>query len=181
MEFIYRIKLAVYKWLIARGFKISRNDRLRKAGATIGENVEILDTYLDAHFLPLISIGSNVTITGARILAHDASTKRFTGYTKIGLVSIGSNVFIGNGAIILPGTTIGDNVIVGAGAIVAKDVPPNSVVAGNPAKIISAFDEYIRRNTELINCQTTNYKIGGGYVSPPAFRNGMGKYQISAA
>lgn len=146
MSMIYRIKLAIYKWLIARGFKISKNDRLRNCGVKIGSNVEIIDSYLDAHFLPLITIGNNVIITGARILAHDASTKKIIGYTKIGLVKIGDNVFIGNGAIILPGTTIGNNVIVGAGAVVGSDVPDNSVVVGNPAKILCAFDDYISRN-----------------------------------
>jgi exopolysaccharide acyltransferase PssR len=49
---------------------------------------------------------------------------------------IGENCFIGINAMILPGVRIGDQVIVGAGAVVTKDVPANSVVAGNPAKVI---------------------------------------------
>ncbi len=61
------------------------------------------------------------------ILAHDASTKIFLDYTKISNVKIGNNVFIGAGAIILPGSIIEDNVIIGAGSIVSKRIPANSV------------------------------------------------------
>lgn len=56
-------------------------------------------------------------------------------------VEIGDDVWIGGGAIILPGVTIGSNVIVGAGSVVTKDVPNNVVVAGNPAKIIKRLEE----------------------------------------
>lgn len=51
-------------------------------------------------------------------------------------VHIGNNVWIGMNAIILKGVTIGENSVVGAGAVVVHDVPPNVVVAGNPAKIV---------------------------------------------
>ena len=49
---------------------------------------------------------------------------------------IGNNSVIGVRSIILPGVKIGNNVIVGAGSVVTKDIPDNSIVAGNPAKII---------------------------------------------
>ena len=55
-------------------------------------------------------------------------------------IHIGKRVWIGSGSIILPGITIGDNSIVGAGSIVTKDVPPNVIVAGNPAKFIKNID-----------------------------------------
>lgn len=51
-------------------------------------------------------------------------------------VTIGDNCWLGGRAVICPGVTIGDNVVVGAGSVVVKDVPSNTVVAGNPAKVI---------------------------------------------
>lgn len=51
-------------------------------------------------------------------------------------VRIGNKAWIGSGSIILPGITIGENAVVAAGSIVAKDVPANTVVAGNPARIL---------------------------------------------
>ena len=53
-------------------------------------------------------------------------------------IRIGSNVWIGGGAIILPGVNIGDDAIVGAGAVVTKDVPKGATVVGNPARIINS-------------------------------------------
>lgn len=51
-------------------------------------------------------------------------------------IDIGKRVWIGAGATILPGVTIGDNSVVGAGSVVTKDVPKDSIVAGNPARFI---------------------------------------------
>lgn len=50
-------------------------------------------------------------------------------------VKIGNNVWIGAGAIILPGVTIGDNAVIGAGSVVTKDIPANVVAFGNPCKV----------------------------------------------
>jgi len=136
----------------------------KSRGVTIGENVDIIDSYLDGCHSALITIGNNVTITGARILAHDASTKKFIGYSKIGLVTIGNNVFIGNGAIILPSTKIGDNVIVGAGAVVASDIPNDCVVVGNPARVLCSTTQYISQNKERLSGHNS-------YVSQKLFCN----------
>ncbi|WP_030423296.1 sugar O-acetyltransferase [Streptomyces sp. SCSIO 75703] len=51
-------------------------------------------------------------------------------------IVIGDNVWIGGGAIVLPGVTIGDDSVVGAGAVVTKDVPPGVVAVGNPARTV---------------------------------------------
>ena len=51
-------------------------------------------------------------------------------------IHIGRNVWLGGGAIILPGVTVGDNSIVGAGSVVTKDVEPNTIVVGNPARVL---------------------------------------------
>ena len=62
-------------------------------------------------------------------------------YTEIAkTVRIGSDVWIGGGAIILPGVTIGDNTIIGAGSVVTKDIPANSIAVGNPCKVIRQLD-----------------------------------------
>ncbi len=50
-------------------------------------------------------------------------------------VTIGRNVWLGTGAIVMPGVTVGDGAIVGAGAVVTRDVPPGGVVVGNPARL----------------------------------------------
>lgn len=120
--------------------------RFREMGVQIGENVHIYDSFIDQGHGFLISIGDNVTITRATILAHDASMKKELGYSKVGKVTIGNNVFIGNLAIVLCDVTIGNNVIVGAGAVVTKDIPSNSVVAGNPAKVISTYSEFMEKH-----------------------------------
>ena len=66
----------------------------------------------------------------ARILSHDM-TRNLRAHTRIG-----QNCFIGGRSLILPGVTVGDSCIVGAGSVVTRDVPPNSIVAGNPARVI---------------------------------------------
>lgn len=88
---------------------------LRKRGVKIGENVHIFSTNIDRGHGFLVEIGNNVTITNASILTHDASTKKFLGYSKVGKVKIGDNVFVGYGSLILPGVNIGNNVIIGGG------------------------------------------------------------------
>lgn len=78
-----------------------------------------------------VSIGKNCTI-------HQNVT---VGGTDKGIPTIGNNVFIGTGAIVLGPITIGDNVTIAAGAIVVEDVPANSLVIGQKAKIISNYDK----------------------------------------
>ncbi|WP_152394211.1 sugar O-acetyltransferase [Paenibacillus guangzhouensis] len=56
-------------------------------------------------------------------------------------ITIGNNVWIGGSCVILPGVNIGDNSIVAAGSVVTKDVPANTIVAGNPAKILRQITE----------------------------------------
>jgi maltose O-acetyltransferase len=56
-------------------------------------------------------------------------------------ITIGNNVWIGGSCVILPGVNIGDNSIVAAGSVVTKDVPTNTIVAGNPAKILKHITE----------------------------------------
>lgn len=66
-------------------------------------------------------------------------------------IQIGNNVFIGCNVTILPNVQIGNNVIIAAGSIVTKDVPDNSVVGGNPAKVIGNFSEYVNTRKKINN------------------------------
>lgn len=125
-------------------------EELIQRGLTVGKNFKRLnDVIIDDSHAWLITIGNDVTLAPrVHILAHDASTKNFLGYTRIGLVCIGNNVFIGAESIILPGVRIGDNVVVGAGSIVTKNIPSNSVVMGNPARVVSKISEFITKKEQ---------------------------------
>lgn len=81
-------------------------------------------------------VGHNVTIA---TLNHDVDPEN-RGDTIPFPVNVGKNVWIGSGATLLPGVAIGDNAIIGAGSVVTKDVAPNTVVAGVPAKIIKTIE-----------------------------------------
>ena len=97
---------------------------LVKNGLRLGINCYIAPSVLiDPTFPWLISIGDNCYLTfNVTILAHDASTKNYIDYTKIGAVTIGNNCFVGAGSIILPNVHIGDNVIIGAGSVITHDI-----------------------------------------------------------
>lgn len=120
-------------------------EQLIKQGMKVGKNFERLNNVLidDSHAW-LIEIGDNVTLAPrVHILVHDASTKKFLGYTKIGRVSIGSNVFVGAETVILPGVTIGSNVVIGANSTVTRDIPDNTVAAGSPASVLCSLEDYL--------------------------------------
>ncbi|BCN50805.1 hypothetical protein RE9416_41060 [Prescottella equi] len=121
----------------------------RKLGVTVGEGCRILSCNISSEPW-LVTIGDRVTVSsevlfithdGSGWLARDGRGRRYR-YARI---TVGSNVFIGARATILPGVSIGDNVIVAAGSVVAKSVPDGVVVGGNPARIIGSFGEMNRR------------------------------------
>ena len=66
-----------------------------------------------------------------------------------GCIEIMDNVFIGCNTTILPDVKIGPNVVIGAGSVIVKDVPPNCVVAGNPAQIIGSFNDYVNKRKDI--------------------------------
>lgn len=121
--------------------------KLKMKGMNLGKNVDIIDDFFfDPSHCFLISIGDNCTICpNVRLIAHDASIKKHLGHTKISKIDIKENCFIGDSVIVLPGVTLGPNAIVGAGSVVTKTMPANTVVAGNPAHVISSLDEYLNK------------------------------------
>ena len=68
----------------------------------------------------------------------DAALRRREEYGKP--VTIGSDVWVGGGAIILPGVTIGARAVIGAGSVVTRDVPEGTFAAGNPCRVVRAID-----------------------------------------
>ena len=145
----------IYKFLISIRRLFRRKNPEKEAmdycfahGFKAGENFLYNSGYpIDSNWPWLISVGDNVTLaTGVKLLAHDASTANVGAHTKIGIVKLGNNVFVGANSIILCDTRIGNNVIIGAGSVVTHDIPSNSVVAGNPARLLCTFDEYKERH-----------------------------------
>ena len=90
-----------------------------------------------------VMIGTGVLITDSDVHPLDARIRREGGGGEAVFsapIDIGDDVFIGARAIILKGVTIGRGAVVGAGAVVTHDVPANSIVAGNPARVVKVID-----------------------------------------
>ena len=91
-----------------------------------------------------IEIGDNLQM-GPAVQVYTAAHPLEADVRRSGLeyarpIRIGHDVWIGGGAIILPGVTIGDHSVIGAGSVVVRDVPAATVVVGNPARILRALD-----------------------------------------
>lgn len=84
-----------------------------------------------------VQIGPNVQLLTA---THpiDPDTRRGK-WEAAQPITIGNNVWLGGGVLVLPGVTIGDNTVVGAGAVVTKDLSPNVIAVGNPAKVVRSI------------------------------------------
>lgn len=158
---------------IVFGYKASSDSYVRflkNKGVSIGKGIEISfprDTFIDYLNPHLLSIGSNVSMTGpTTILTHDYSVcvlKKWSGGEILGKqrkTKIGNNVFLGWGCTVLPGTTIGDNVIIGANSVVSGYIENDSIYAGNPARRISSIKEYYdKRKFAQFNEAKTIYKL----------------------
>lgn len=115
-----------------------------------GQNISLGDhvylnvscTILDCNEVHIghhVMIGPNVQIYTA---AHDLQAEaRIQGWEVAKPIVIEDNVWIGGGAILLPGVRIGRNAVVGAGAVVTRSVAANMVVAGNPARVIREIEQ----------------------------------------
>lgn len=135
---------------------------LRKAGVTVsGLPLWVSPrAYLDISGPGSISLGDECVIShDVKLLTHDFSldraAERLEGkrqddleYVRRANISIGDHAFIGMNAMILPGVTIGAGAIVGAGSVVTRDVAVDTIVAGNPAKVVTSTGEYLDRMRE---------------------------------
>ncbi|WP_206241980.1 acyltransferase [Novosphingobium terrae] len=138
MSLFSQIQAAIQKRLAPEAYA-------RKLGVRMGQGCRLIN--VDFSTEPyLITMGDRVSATKVRFETHDGGVWVLRpGYPQVDIIkpiTIGSNVFIGYGAIILPGVTIGDNVVIGAGSIVSRDIPSNSVAVGIPARVIKSLDAY---------------------------------------
>lgn len=126
--------------------------RIERKGFHHGENFNIeKGANIDSAFCNMITCGDNVTLTkDVYILAHDASTKKLLGKTKVARVVIGNNVFVGAKTVILPGVSIGDNVVIAANSSVTKDIPANEVWGGGPASFIMSIEEFLDKHRDAM-------------------------------
>jgi maltose O-acetyltransferase len=159
---------ATAEWLAAYNACLDpakRQDLLRSRLGAVGDNAVIrspffcdygfnirigAEVFLNFNCVVLdvvaVTIGERTQIgPGVQILAADHprdSEQRRAGLEFGRPIDIGSNVWIGGGALILPGVTIGDDAVIGAGSVVTRDVAPGSTVVGNPARQISGLSAH---------------------------------------
>jgi acetyltransferase-like isoleucine patch superfamily enzyme len=118
---------------------------LRRMGVRIGERCRIYTAHFGSEPW-LIKIGNHCCISNdVTFVNHQLNwpfQDKYASLTGFDRIVIEDNCQIGVNVLILPGVTIGPNAIVGAGSVVVKDVPPNTVAAGNPAKVICTLEEY---------------------------------------
>jgi len=146
----------IYEKILLQGNFERRVRYLRKQGIRIGKNC-VINTLIFSTEPYLVEMGDQVTIgCGTKFITHEGSVKclgaELDGYLY-GKIIIGNNVFIGINCIVLPNTIIGDNCIIGAGSIVRGQFPENSVILGNPAKVVLN-----------INIQKMIYRNSPGFV-----------------
>ena len=127
-----RIRKKVFKrWARNAFFPGWRVQLLRWTGVSIGRDVYIADDFMIGD---RVSIAPRVTL----VTSSHPNNSRIREFAPVdsGPVTIEADAWIGNGAIVLPGVTIGKGAVIGAQSVVAADVPPLTVVAGQPARTV---------------------------------------------
>jgi acetyltransferase-like isoleucine patch superfamily enzyme len=104
---------------------------------TIGDDV-YLGHFVHLHALDDVTVGSGGVIADGAFIGSSMHLKDDLSQVRgTGPIDIGSNCFIGQGAVVLGGVTVGAGAVIGAGAVVTRDVPAGATVAGAPARVIS--------------------------------------------
>lgn len=115
-----------------------------------GWNIKVGDNFYANHNLTVldaggVTFGDNVFIgpdCGFYTSGHPLDAeRRNAGLEYAYPITVGNNVWIGGGVRVVPGLSIGDNSVIGAGSVVVKDIPANSVAAGNPCRVIRKITE----------------------------------------
>lgn len=138
--------------LYSRMFYDNRIKKLKSLGIKIGEDCRV-ETENFGSEPYLITIGNHVTI-GAKVsfITHDGGVwvlrEKYPEIDVFGEIIIGNNCFIGMNTVILPNVIVGDNCVIGAGSVVTKNLEPNSVYAGVPAKKLCTIEDYMKRCLE---------------------------------
>lgn len=141
-------------WLYLRLVK-PRNDEfadyMKKRGRLygMGENCLINPDVVITN-PEFVRLGNNVCLASCSLIGHDAVVAVLNrAYQRkldsVGKIDIRDNVFIGHGAIVLPGVEIGPNAVVAAGAVVTKDVREGDIVGGVPARVIGRVEELVEK------------------------------------
>ena len=153
LPWFYKFKLKAYRNLFGMGPKLFIGDnvflyRAHKIGSewgkiSFGNDIKIGSNVV-IDYVGEVVIGNHVDISaGVKIYSHDHDPYAMVYEKKAPAIPrktiISNDVWIGANAVILAGVTVGEHCVVGAGSIVTKDVRANTIVAGNPAKIIRSF------------------------------------------
>ena len=148
-RFISNQLARLYTWYHHRRL-LRRWANYRNRGMKLGKGVNLpWSTNIDTSHCFLISIGDNCGFgENCTILAHDAMPNEYLDASVIGRVKIHESCHFGMGTIILPGVEIGPRSIVGSGSVVNRDIPPETVAAGNPVKVLCSLQEYVAKHRE---------------------------------
>lgn len=138
--------------MIPSGMKRAAYLKKKNVFRGIGDNVLWMDRKVPL-YPKLIHIHDNVRIAShVSFITHDVTHAMLNNrcgepryLENIGCIEIMDNVFIGSNSTLLSNIRIGPNSIVAAGSVVTKDVPPNSVVGGVPARVLCSLDDYLAR------------------------------------
>jgi maltose O-acetyltransferase len=142
-------------------------ERLVARGLQLGPNVYLNDGFfLDPSHCHLITIEEG-TVFGPQVtvLAHDASTLKVIGKTKIQAVRVGRHAFVGAGAILLPGSEVGDGSILGAGAVLRSRIPAGEIWAGNPARRLGTVEDYREKLANLAGREFSEAQYHSGALT----------------
>jgi acetyltransferase-like isoleucine patch superfamily enzyme len=157
--------------LVRRGYRRGKSDvsraeqdeeiirRLRKLGVQIGDDCRVYAVEFSTEPY-LVRLGNGVCVSGGvKFLTHDGAARllksRRPMIQSFGRINVGDNCFIGENALLLPGTTIGRDCVIGAGAVVRGTVPENSLVIGNPGQVVGRASLFLLRLERSANTLDT--------------------------